>query len=226
MGMAGMRHAWATALGTALTLGACGGGSTSPAGAAAPASAPADRQVAPATDTAATPATDTRSAPAPDAADARAGAPASGEARLDGFGPLRLGMGVAEAEAAWPGLLTGTANAQARRDCFHVNIDLPYFALMFDDGRFVRYGGSNDSVTAPGGGRRGLAEAALTALYHDALQATPDRFAPGGKLLSLQASGVAPSKLVFVLRPDGVVDEWHVGLLPQADYDEGCESDT
>lgn len=151
-------------------------------------------------------------------------AAAATDTRFDGFGPLRLGMTTREAEEAWPGLLSTAAGALQRGGCFHVPVEgLSHFALMFDGGRFVRYGGSNDAVAAPGGGRRGMAEAALRTLYHDALAERPDRFAPGGKLLSIEASGVAPSRLVFVLRPDGVVNEWRVGLRPQVDCEEGCE---
>lgn len=146
-------------------------------------------------------------------------------ARLDGFGPLRLGMQAAEVEAAWPGLFSGMQGAASRRDCFHVGAgDLSHFAMMFDQGRFVRYGGASDEASAPGGGKHGMAEAELRALYRDGLQSKPDRFAPGGKILSLDASGVAPSRLVFVLRPDGVVNEWYVGLTPHIDYEEGCEN--
>lgn len=166
-------------------------------------------------------------APAASSAQLPADDGANQQARLDGFGPLRLGMRAEEVEAAWPGLLSGTPDALGRRSCFHVGAgDLSHFAMMFDDGRFVRYGGSPDDVAAPGGGKRGMSEAEIQALYHGALRSAPDRFVRGGKLLSAQASGVAPSKLVFVLRPDGVVNEWRVGLMPHADYDEGCESDT
>lgn len=150
------------------------------------------------------------------------------DARLDGFGPLRLGMTTAEAIAAWPGLYADRPQRIAARDCDYAatpGAALPHFTLMFDDGRFVGYGGGNDDIAAPGGGKRGMREAALQALYGQALRPSPDRFVPGGKLLSLDASGVASSRLVFVLRPDGVVGEWRVGLRPQVDYDEGCESD-
>lgn len=147
------------------------------------------------------------------------------EPRLDGFGPLRLGMTAQQAQDAWPGVLSRIDNASQRQDCFHVTVEgLPYFTLMFESGRFVRYDAGDESIAAPGGGRRGMIAVALQALYGNALASKPDRFARGGTLLSMQASGVAPSKLVFVLRPDGVVNEWRVGSLPQADYDEGCES--
>lgn len=206
----------------AVALAACDAGPANEAARETGTAAPAPQ--APARDTA--PAVRPPASPAPAAPAPKDDAPvASGDARLDGFGPLRLGMPAAEAEAAWPGLLDGTGRGTTRRDCFHASVPgHSHFALMFDGGRFVRYGGSPDDLVAPGGGRRGMREAELQALYGNALQSKPDRFAPGGKLLSTQASGVAPSKVVFVLRPDGVVNEWRVGLSPQIDYDEGCES--
>lgn len=194
---------------------------------AAPAAAgQSDARRAPAAATQPAPAAPPAATPAPVGEPAPAASPAETprDARLDGFGPLRLGMTAAQAEAAWPGLFARMGGPPQRRDCFHVGTDLPYFTLMFDGGRFVRYDSGDESLTAPGGGRRGMREAALQGLYRDALEAKPDRFAPGGKLLSMHASGAAPAKLVFVLRPDGVVDEWRVGLLPHADYDEACES--
>jgi hypothetical protein len=184
-------------------------------------------EAAPAPEGAAMPATTSPSVlpPAPDTIGAQVDpAVSQRDARLDGFGPLRLGMTAAQAEAAWPGLFARMQGVASRRDCFHVSTGLPYSTVMFEGGRFVRFDAGDESIAAPGGGRRGVGEAELQALHGNALVSSADRFAPGGKLLSIQAGGVAPSKLVFVLRPDGVVDEWRVGLLPQADYDEGCES--
>lgn len=215
-------------LGYAVVLASCGRAPREAADAAAaseaapavrgqPATANASDELAPRT----APASGAPAAPQPPAA-------VPTDARLDGFGPLRLGMTTADAVAAWPGLYADRPQRIAARDCDYAatpGASLPHFTLMFDDGAFVGYGGSNDDIAAPGGGKRGMREAALQALYGQALQPSPDRFAPGGKLLSLDASGVAPSRLVFVIRPDGVVGEWRVGLRPQVDYDEGCESD-
>lgn len=211
----------ALALSLAVMLAACGdaGTPTAPAASDTAAVAQAGQRVADAESSAApmTPA-------APAAGDASDPSPAQGDARLDGFGPLRLGMTGAEAQAAWPGLLAAMPDGATRKDCFHANVPgRSYFALMFDGGRFVRYGGSPDDLAAPGGGRRGMDEAALRTRYGDALQASPDRFAPGGKVLAVQPRG-AGAKLVFVLRPDGAVNEWYVGLPPQIDFEEGCES--
>jgi hypothetical protein len=127
---------------------------------------------------------------------------------------------------AWPGVFDSLPR-MPEGICFHANpAGLAYFSLMFDDGKLVRYDVSNDDLVAPGGGRRGMGEAQLQALYGNALRAAPHRFAKGGKYLSLDASGVAPSRLVFETDAKGIVSEWRVGLSPHADYTEGCESDS
>ncbi len=148
------------------------------------------------------------------------------DARLDGFGPLTLGMDMTSAGQAWPGVFDSLPR-MPEGICFHANPPgLAYFSLMFDDGKFVRYDVSNDDLVAPGGGRRGMGEAQLQALYANSLRAAPHRFAKGGKYLSLDTSGVAPSRLVFETDAKGIVSEWRVGLSPQVDYTEGCESDS
>ena len=149
------------------------------------------------------------------------------DARLDGFGSLTLGMPMTAAGQAWPGLFDSLPR-MAEGVCFNADpggVALPYFSVMFDDGKFVRYDTSNDTLVAPGGGKRGMSEVRLQMLYANALQAAPHRFVKGGKYLSLDTSGVAPSRLVFETDAKGLVSEWHVGLLPYADYTEGCESD-
>jgi hypothetical protein len=79
-----------------------------------------------------------------------------------------------------------------------------------------------DKEAAPGGGKVGMSIEELQELYHGALQSTPHKYVEGGRYLSIAASGVAPSKLVFETDPDGKVGEWRVGLTPQVDYVEGC----
>jgi hypothetical protein len=62
----------------------------------------------------------------------------------------------------------------------------------------------------------------LDKLYGGALQSTPHKYVQGGHYLSIAASGVAPSKLVFETDATGKVSAWRVGLVPQVDYVEGC----
>ena len=86
----------------------------------------------------------------------------------------------------------------------------------------ARFGTESDKFAAPGGGKVGMQVSDLQALYNNALQATPHKYVEGGQYLSIAASGVAPTKLVFEADAQGVVSEWRVGLLPEVDYVEGC----
>lgn len=217
-----MKHRAPVALVVAGALAACSGGGGAPGapsheGDAAPPQSRVPQHAPHQATQSASPASDPTPRP-----------PATGkhDARLDGFGPLTLGMDMTAAGQAWPGVFDSLPRL-AEGVCFHASpAGLAYFSLMFDDGKFVRYDASNDDLAAPGGGRRGMGEAQLQALYRNALQATPHRFVRGGKYLSLDASGVAPSRLVFETDAKGIVSEWHVGLRPHADYTEGCESDS
>lgn len=147
-------------------------------------------------------------------------------ARLDGYGPLRFGMTVEEMRQAWGATLHGAPPEDGADACHYLNVvgdgATPYLAFMLDGGRFVRYDVSNDALLAPGGGRRGMTEAELQALYKDALQASPHEYVDGGKYLAFDTSGVAPSRLVFETDAQGRATEWRVGLSPQVDYVEGC----
>lgn len=152
--------------------------------------------------------------------------PASGPARFDGYGELDFGMTAAEAREAWDGELSDVPPGGDETACFHLSPgDQPtpaHLAFMFENDLFVRYSAESDTLTAPGGGKRGMDEAELQVLYNNALQAMPHKYVEGGKYLSVEASGVAPSKLVFETNAVGKVTEWRVGVSPQVDYVEGC----
>jgi hypothetical protein len=162
--------------------------------------------------------------PAPPATDPAA-PPEMAQAGLAGFGDMKLGSSEDEAKTAWGGELKSLAAAEGST-CHYL---LPKWAkdgnelaFMIEDGKFVRYDVGTDKETAPGGGKVGMQADALQALYKDGLQSTPHKYVEGGRYLSITASGVAPSKLVFEVGADGKVTRWRVGLTPQADYVEGC----
>jgi hypothetical protein len=151
----------------------------------------------------------------------------SGPARMDGYGELDFGMTAEEAKAAWTqGKLEGAAPKGDPEACFFLGPagqpTVAHLAFMFENDLFVRYSAENDDMAAPGGGRRGMTEAELQKLYANALKATPHKYVEGGKYLAIEASGVAPSKLVFETGADGKVTGWRVGVTPQVDYVEGC----
>lgn len=149
---------------------------------------------------------------------------AASMATFEGYGDMRLGSTVDEAKAAWGGELDG-APAEGTT-CHYL---MPHgvklaseFGFMMEDGRFVRYDVGTEQEVAPGGGKVGMQADALRALYGEALTASPHKYVEGGQYLSVDADGAIPSRLVFETDAVGKVVRWRVGLLPQADYVEGC----
>ena len=166
--------------------------------------------------------------PVTEPAAAAAAIPASGEARMDGYGALEFGMTAEAARAAWTGNpLEPAGDLGDPAACHHL---VPAgqetgsgLAFMFENHVFVRYGTSLDAITAPGGGRVGMDAAALEGLYGGRLQSTPHKYVEAGRVLtSPEDGGVQPSRLVFELDADGRVTRWRVGLEPQVSYVEGC----
>lgn len=164
-------------------------------------------------------------APEPQAPPAEGAVAADTQAGLAGYGDMKLGSTVEEAKAAWGGELNGKPSADASA-CYYLAPKwvkkTSDFAFMMEGGKFVRYDVGTDKEAAPGGGKVGMGTEELQKLYNGALQSTPHKYVEGGHYLSIAASGVAPSKLVFESDAAGKVTAWRVGLMPQVDYVEGC----
>lgn len=166
--------------------------------------------------------------PATEPAAAADAIPAAADARMDGYGALDFGMTVEAARAAWKGNpLEPAGDLGDPAACHHL---VPAgqdagsgLAFMFEDHLFVRYGTGSDAITAPGGGRVGMDQAALEGLYGGRLASMPHAYGEGGRVLSSPEDGGAqPSRLVFELDASGAVTRWRVGLSPQVDYIDGC----
>jgi hypothetical protein len=146
------------------------------------------------------------------------------QASFAGYGDMKLGSTVDEAKAAWGGELNGKPSEGST--CYYLTPKwvkkASDFAFMAEDGKFVRYDVGTDKEAAPGGGKVGMSTEELQKLYNGALQSTPHKYVEGGHYLSIAASGVAPSRLVFETDAAGKVTAWRVGLTPQVDYVEGC----
>ncbi len=150
--------------------------------------------------------------------------PSDTQASFAGYGDMKLGSTVDEAKAAWGGELNGKPSEGST--CYYLTPKwvkkASDFAFMAEEGKFVRYDVGTDKEAAPGGGKVGMSTEELQKLYNGALQSTPHKYVEGGHYLSIAASGVAPSKLVFETDAAGKVSAWRVGLSPQVDYVEGC----
>ncbi len=162
--------------------------------------------------------------PAGPASGAASSQPASTQgATFAGYGDLKLGSTADEARQAWGGELNSSTPSQTGA-CYQLTpkwaTDKADVAFMIEGGHFVRYDVTTAKDAAPGGGKVGMTEAELRALYGAQLQVLPHKYVEGGKYLSVQDSGGA--KLVFETDADGKVTSWRVGLPPQIDYVEGC----
>jgi hypothetical protein len=150
--------------------------------------------------------------------------PSDTQASFTGYGDMKLGSTVDEAKAAWGGELNGKPSEGST--CYYLTPKwvkkASDFAFMAEEGKFVRYDVGTDKEAAPGGGKVGMTVDELQKLYGNALQSSPHKYVEGGQYLSIAASGVAPSKLVFETDAAGKVSAWRVGLSPQVDYVEGC----
>lgn len=143
---------------------------------------------------------------------------------FNGLGPLRFGMDAQQMRKAWTQPLYGAAPAndpnaryylRPRKDDYNV-------LLMMDGGKFVRVDVRKDSVTAPGGGRVGIAVDALRKLYVDGISASPNKYDPMVQTLRVVPPHGGSARLVFKTNAPGKVTSWRIGLPLQVDYVEGC----
>ena len=146
----------------------------------------------------------------------------SADARFDGYGQLRLGMSAEETRKAWAGELHGAPGAGDA--CYHLSpksAGTPAeFALMIEDGKFVRYSTESGKYVAPGGGRVGMGADEIKSLYAGRIEEQPHKYTDGKYLRIRDTAG--SNALVFETDVAGVVTEWRVGVAPQVDYVEGC----
>jgi len=149
---------------------------------------------------------------------------AEGRARYDGYGAMRFGMTADAAREAASGELVELGPGGDPQGCQYLNpagVSPPsHLAFMFEGGRFVRYDVGNDAEVAPGGGKRGMDDDEIRALY-PGLTESPHKYVDGGRYLRVQAPD-GDGVIVFETDAAGKVSEWHAGLAPQVDYIEGC----
>ncbi|MEG2804070.1 hypothetical protein [Stenotrophomonas sp.] len=197
------------ALAIALAVGGCDRHADTPAtatDAAAPTPAPAA-----AADTAAT------AAPAAPTAPAQ-----SGPARLDGYGPLKLGSSLDEVRAAWKTPLQGEVPDDYCHALRPEGAQAKDVVLMIEGKRLVRYDVKNDRIVAPGGGKIGMSLGQLQSLYPDRGDLTPHKYDERGHNLRVRPATEGGALINFEIDGDGLVTQWRVGQTPQVDYVEGC----
>ena len=150
-----------------------------------------------------------------------------GMARLDGYGPLRVGMTAAEVAEAWDQAEPlDDAGVPAGSACYYLfpgedAANAPV-AFMIENGNFVRYDARSKTLEAPGGGHIGSSGEDIRQRHAGKLESRPHKYVEGGAYLRITDVSGQPGILVFEVDAGDQVTGWHVGQAPQVDYVEGC----
>lgn len=140
-----------------------------------------------------------------------------------GYGKTRFGMSAEAVKQNWDGELDGAASEGS--SCYYLRPKQAdgagWPALMFENGKFVRYDVETIADVAPGGGQVGMSVGDIKTAYADRVDEQPHKYVEGGKNLRVRSEDGA-SAIVFETDAAGKVTSWHVGVTPQVDYVEGC----
>jgi hypothetical protein len=149
--------------------------------------------------------------------------PAPVPGTYQGYGQAHFGMNAEAVRQNWDGELEGAPSEGST--CYYLRpkrADGPGWpALMFEDGKFVRYDVERVADVAPGGGQVGMSADDINTAYAGRVEVQPHKYVEGGKNLRVKSIDGA-SAIVFEVDADGKVTAWRVGVPPQVDYVEGC----
>ena len=141
--------------------------------------------------------------------------------RLDGAGPIRYGMSVADAAAA----IGGSVEVPPTTDgCAYVRLHgMPEgLRFMVERGRIVRGDVTAGPLATARGARIGMTAPEVQALYGGELESRPHKYdATGQYLVLVPVEGGDSLRLVFEV-DGGAVTRYRTGVLPAAEYVEGC----
>lgn len=149
--------------------------------------------------------------------------PAPVPGTYEGYGKTRFGMSADAVRQNWDGELAGVPGADTA--CYYLRPKQAdgagWPALMFENGKFVRYDVETIADVAPGGGQVGMSADDIKTAYAGRVEEQPHKYVEGGKNLRVKSTDGA-SAIVFEVDAAGKVTAWHVGVPPQVDYVEGC----
>jgi len=152
-------------------------------------------------------------------------------ARLDGFGGVTLGAGIAEVRSGFGTPLQGLGTdangkplpaADSNDGCYFLR---PQGAedprLMIEARKLVPYDVRSAAIVAPGGGKGGMTLGELQVLYPERADVGPDKYDEKAQHLRVRPAQEGGAVIDFALGADGRVSAWRVGQTPQVDSAEG-----
>lgn len=168
------------------------------------------------------PVADDTASTVPDDSSPNAGASSDTTAHPRGFGPVRAGMTLAEAERALGASLVEPG--QRIGDCWFVmDKARPDVGYMIIEGRVARVDIKREStvLTVEGAGI-GDTEERIRALYRDRVEVQPHKYTDGHYLV-VRPAAPADSTFRTIFETDGKrVTMYRTGRLPEVGWVEGC----
>jgi hypothetical protein len=140
-----------------------------------------------------------------------------------GYGPLRIGMTVANAAAALHSPAPQTAGLDTA--CAYVRIaNAPAgMRIMVTGGTVARIDVDSATIATGRGARVGDTEAQVRAMYGSRVSVQPHKYLPAGHYLIVAPVPPTDSAFRLVFETDGSrVTSYHAGRMPEVRWVEGC----
>lgn len=144
---------------------------------------------------------------------------------IDGIGAVRVGMTIAQAEAA-AGIPIRSAGDSPSESCRYFEPQgIEGLAFMVTEGRIARVDVVRGSrITTLSGAGIGNTQAEIEAMYPGQIEVSPHEYVPGGHYLTFVPNDAADRnyRLVFETNENGVVTQFRSGKLSEVTWVEGC----
>lgn len=138
-----------------------------------------------------------------------------------GFGPIRAGMGVAEAAQAVNGAATAPDVIEGCDD-LHPDGWPEGVSIMIVDGRVARVDVRQGQTATTAGARIGSTETEIQALYPGQVEVRPHKYTDG-HYLTVTPAGAHGTEHRIIFETDGErVVHYRAGALPAVEWVEGC----
>lgn len=140
-----------------------------------------------------------------------------------GYGPLLIGMTVANAATALNSPIPSTAGLDTACAYIHVANMPAGMRIMFTGGTVARIEVDSNTIATGLGARVGDSELRVRGLYGPRVTAEPHKYLPGGHYLIVAPIPPTDSALRLVFETDGKrVTKYRAGRMPQVKWVEGC----
>lgn len=137
------------------------------------------------------------------------------------FGPLRVGMTVAEAAAAMGGGFAAPRGYDGGCGYATLTKAPAGLAVMLEGGKIARFEVRSGGIKTAEGAGIGDSETRIKGLYGSTVASTPHKYVQGGHYLTVKPSSSSTNRIVF--ETDGTrVTEYRSGKTPEVEQVERC----